>query len=280
MRIINLIENTEGRSGCLSEHGLSFYVETKKHRMLVDTGASDAFLQNAQKLGVDLRTVDLVILSHGHYDHGGGILGFAGVNPDAKILMQKLAGEEYYHKNDEMEKYIGIDSRIMELPGVVLMEGDREIDDEISVFTNVTGRKLWPSGNRELKVKRDGAFYQDEFLHEQYVVITEDGKKVLMSGCAHNGILNILEKYREIYRAAPDAVISGFHMKKKNYTEEDIETIKEIAVRLKKWDSIFYTGHCTGELPYQLMKEMMGEQLVYVHSGDEIQLFQAAHYRY
>lgn len=271
MKVICLMENTQGERECLYEHGLSFYVETPKHRLVVDTGASGAFMENALRLGVDLGRVDTVILSHGHYDHAGGIMEFARRNPDAKILMQKLAKEAYYHKNANMERYIGINPQIAELPQVELLEGDREIDKEISVFTNVTGRKSWPSGNRELKVKKDGEFYQDDFLHEQYLVITENRKRVLMSGCAHNGILNILEKYREIYGEDPDAVFSGFHMRKKSdYTQEDIEMIRETAFQLKKSDSVFYTGHCTGEYPFGLMKEIMGERLVYVHSGDKV----------
>lgn len=271
MRIINLIENTEGNKGCLYEHGLSFYVETASHRLLVDAGATNAFMENAKKLGVDLEKVDMMILSHGHYDHAGGILAFAEKNPKARILMQRTAGEEYYHKSDVIEKYIGIDPQILALGQVEMIDGDKKIDDEIFLFSGVTGRRLWPSGNRELKVKREDRFYQDEFLHEQYLVLEENGKKVLLSGCAHNGILNILEKYREIYGNDPDVVISGFHMRKKSgYTEEDMDTIRKIAEELKKTDTIYYTGHCTGETPYQIMKECLGEQLVYVHSGDEI----------
>ena len=76
MKIVNLIENTEGCSGCASEHGLSFYIETVKHKLLVDTGATDTFIRNAEILGVDLAAVDTVILSHGHYDHGGGLPAF------------------------------------------------------------------------------------------------------------------------------------------------------------------------------------------------------------
>lgn len=271
MRIVNLIENTEGRQGCLYEHGLSFYVETARHKLLVDTGATDAFLENAAKLGIDLRQIDMVILSHGHYDHAGGILGFARQNPDARILMQRSAGEEYYHKNDVLTKYIGIDSGIMELPQVELIDGDKRVDEEIFLFSGVTGRKLWPSGNRELKVKRGDDFFQDEFLHEQYLVLEEQNRRVLISGCAHNGILNILEKFREIYGTDPDVVISGFHMRKKSgYTEEDLDTVRKIAAELVKTDTIYYTGHCTGEIPYQILKESMGKQLMYIHSGDEI----------
>lgn len=271
MRIVNLIENTPGAGGCLCEHGLSFYVETKKHKLLVDTGATDAFITNADKLGVDLKQVDIVILSHGHYDHAGGILGFVEVNPDARILMQRLSGEEYYHKNDSMEKYIGIDSRIKELPQAEWIDGDKRIDDEIFLFSGVAGRKLWPSGNLELMVKKEERFYQDDFLHEQYLVLKEDKRRILLSGCAHNGILNILDRFREIYGTNPDIVISGLHMRKKSgYTDEDLKVIRQIGMELAKLNTRFYTGHCTGEVPYQILKEYMGKQLRYVHSGDEV----------
>lgn len=273
MRIVNLIENISGSSGCLAEHGLSFYIETSKHKMLVDTGASNAFLSNAKSLGIDLTQVDTVILSHGHYDHAGGILDFTQLNPHAKIYMQSSAVDEYYHKSDVEERYIGIDSRIKELSQVELVEENKQIDDELFLFSGVTGRRLWPSGNLVLKVKRDNAFYQDEFDHEQYLVIEEAGKKILVSGCAHNGILNILDKYFEIYGSNPDVVISGFHLMKKNgYSEENLENVRQIALELKETDIQFYTGHCTGEVPFEILKEVLGNQVEYVHSGDEIKI--------
>ena len=93
----------------------------------------------------------------------------------------------------------------------------------------------------------------------------------MVSGCAHNGILNILERYNDIYGENPAAVISGFHMRKKSgYSDLDVELIEQTARELQKTETMFYTGHCTGEFPYEIMKKIMGEQLVYVHSGDEI----------
>lgn len=273
MRIVNLMENIPGSSNCLAEHGLSFYIETSNHKLLVDTGASDAFLSNAKHLGIDLAQVDTVILSHGHYDHSGGILGFAKVNPNAKILMQQSATKEYYHKSETEERYIGIDPQIQELSQVEYVNGNKRIDKELFLFSGVTGRKLWPSGNRVLAVKRDDEFFQDEFDHEQYLVIEDDDKHILISGCAHNGILNILEEYHQIYGANPDVVISGFHMMKKNgYREEDLEIVRKIAQELKNTETKFYTGHCTGEIPYEILKEILGEQVEYVHSGDEVLL--------
>lgn len=273
MKIVNLIENTKGGRDCLFEHGLSFYVETKRHRLLVDTGASDAFIRNAGRLGIDLKKVDTVVISHGHYDHAGGVLAFAKQNSAARIWIQRLAKEAYYHRNERMEKYIGMDPGVKELPQIEWVDGNRRIDDEIFLFGGVCGRRLWPSGNRELAVKRGEEFYQDEFFHEQYVVLEEAEKKVLISGCAHNGILNILDTFREICGRDPDVVISGFHMRKKSgYGKEDLELAENTALELKRLNTRFYTGHCTGEIPYQAMKNVMGEQLQYVHSGDEILL--------
>lgn len=271
MRIITLMENTPGRSDCLFEHGLSIYVETDEHKLLVDTGASGKFLQNAAAMGIEIEKVDTLILSHGHYDHSGGILSFAERNKKAVIYLQKTAGGEYYHKEAGEERYIGIDSRILRLGNVKIIEGAYRIDKELFLFGGVTGRKLWPSGNRVLKVKQEEEFIQDEFGHEQYLVIETEGKKLLISGCAHNGILNILEKFHEIYGAWPDRVISGFHLKKKNgYSPEDMKIIRQLATELLRLPTKFYTGHCTGEEPYDMMKEIMGEKLVYIHSGDEI----------
>ncbi len=277
VRVITLIENTQGERMCLAEHGLSFYIETSKHKILADTGASDAFLENARRLEVCLEQVDTAVISYGHYDHAGGLLSFVKENPGAEIWIRRLAGEEFYHKTGEREKYIGIAPEVMKLSQVKAVDGDQRIDEELFLFGNITKRRLWPSGNRELKVKKEDIFLQDEFEHEQYLVIDEmpcgERKPVLFSGCAHNGILNILDRFRELYGRDPEAVFSGFHMRKKDdYAREDIETIEEIGRELSRMKTRFYTGHCTGEIPFRILKRYMGEQLVYVHSGDEVSL--------
>lgn len=270
MKITNLIENIQGKQDVLFEHGLSFYIETPKHKLLVDCGQTDAFLENARRLNVDLKKVDTVILSHGHYDHSGGILPFTEVNSNADIYMQKKALLPYYHKTEEEERYIGIDPKIAELSQVKLVDGDFRIDEELMLFSDVTGRNLWPKGNLELKKKAGDEFVQDTFDHEQYLVITEGDKSTLFSGCAHNGILNILDHYHKLFGAYPDAVVSGFHMKKKEYTTEDDALIMETAKQLCSMPTKFYTDHCTGEYAFDRMKEIMGDQLTYMHSGDSL----------
>ncbi len=276
MRIVNLIENTGGSEGCACAHGLSFYVETEKHKLLVDLGPSDETLKNAEKLGVDLTQVDTVILSHGHYDHSGGIMGFSRINPKAVIYMQESAKNDYFADDGESAgkeryRYIGIDKDIVILPRIRMIRGDYQIDDELELFTVKERTHKLPFTNKWLLIRENGEFVRDDFRHEHYLVISDVDTRILISGCAHNGILSILDAYREKYGSSPDAVISGFHlMKKVKYTDEELREVIDIGKELKKYPTMFYTCHCTGEKAYRIMKLSMGEQLQYVHTGDEV----------
>ncbi len=277
MRIINLIENTEGPSGCAYAHGLSFYVETKKHRMLLDLGPSGETLQNAQIRGIDLKKVDTVILSHGHYDHSGGILPFAGINDQALIYMQETAVGDYFSDRGksapERYEYIGIDKDIAKLPQVRFLQGDNQLDEELELFTIKNRSHKLPSSNKRILVRKGDLLQCDDFVHEQFLVIRQGKTRILMSGCAHSGILSIMDAFCDKYGKEPDLVISGFHlMKKAEYTGDEIREIEEIAEELKKYSTRFITCHCTGLPAFDRMKAIMGDQLTYVHSGEEIDI--------
>lgn len=267
MKIINLVEDTQGNTNCEYEHGLSFYVETCKHKLLIDTGATPMFIRNAQRLGIDLSQIDTLVLSHGHYDHSGGIISFSKINSKAKIYMRKTAVEDYFHG----ERYIGIDKEIIGLSNIIYTDECMEIDEEIKLFSNITGRRLWAKGNLSLSKMVDNKLIPDTFDHEQCVVISENNENILISGCAHNGILNILDKYRELYNSLPNIVITGFHLNKKTpYTQEEIDNIKKLGAELNKIDAVFYSGHCTGKPAFDIMKEIMNDKLREIHSGDTI----------
>ena len=277
MKIINLIENTEGHNGCSYAHGLSFYVETEKHKMLLDLGPSDETLKNAKMLEIDLANVDTVVLSHGHYDHSGGIIPFTKVNDKAIIYMQASAVRDYYADDGENVperfRYIGIDKEIAKLPQVRPVDGDIRIDEELELFTIQNRRRALPFTNKRLLVFEEGKFRCDDFIHEHFLVIRQDGKSILMSGCAHNGILSILDEYIDRYGKEPDVVISGFHlMKKTDYLKGEIRDIEEIAKELKSYPTKFITCHCTGTVAYDIMKNIMEDSLAYVHSGEKLEL--------
>lgn len=268
MKIITLVENTCQNENCIAEHGLSVYIETEKHKLLMDTGQTDALIKNAETLGVDLSAVDTVVLSHGHYDHSGGILPFCRLNGKASIVMQKSAAEPHYNG----EKYIGIDPDILKLRNLILIDGNKELDEELFLFGGIKGRRCYPQCNRKLSKITNGEKVSDDFLHEQCLVVSQNNDKWLLSGCAHNGILNILDRYKEIFGSLPDHVISGFHMMKREgvHTEEEKEIIIQTSKELSKTKTMFYSGHCTGIPAFELMKSVMGEQLTALHSGSVI----------
>jgi 7,8-dihydropterin-6-yl-methyl-4-(beta-D-ribofuranosyl)aminobenzene 5'-phosphate synthase len=119
--------------------------------------------------------------------------------------------------------------------------------------------------------KVGGVHMRDTFAHEQCLVITQGRQHVLVSGCAHNGILNIVDRYKEMLGSYPDVVISGFHMIQKNeYTNQDIDIIKETAHALMETGAIYFSGHCTGTFAYGIMKEIMGKKLQSIHSGKRL----------
>lgn len=269
MRIVVLIEDSAGGRDVASEHGLSLYTETEKSRILMDTGASDKTLENARRLGVDPSDIDKIVISHGHYDHTGGLLAFSKAAERAEVFMRKSALGDFYHG----ERYIGADKKIAYLENLRLIEdaGAVVIGEGVSLFSVITGGEIVPSGTLALSERKDGKNLPDDFSHEQCLVIEEGEKKILFSGCAHNGILNILNSFKELYSTCPDFVFSGFHMMKKTeYTEEEVRRIRLTAEKLSSLPTVFYTGHCTGDAAFDIMKEIMAEKLVKIHSGDEI----------
>lgn len=273
MKFTILIENNEciEMSGLACEHGLSVYVETNERKILFDAGQTGAAIDNAKKLGIDVSEASALVLSHGHYDHTGGTPAFAELNDKAPIYLQSTAVKQFKNGTG---KYIGIDYSILDLPQLRLLTGDTKLGDDFEIFTDINGRKFFPEGNKTLTMEKDGEWVQDDFSHEQCAVIREGDKTLLLSGCAHNGILNILAKYREKFGDYPSFCISGFHMMKQDgYTERDYEIIEETAKELLKIPTIFYTGHCTMHEPFVIMKKIMGDKIFEINTGLSVELF-------
>src|SRR5262245_55005043 len=115
MKITVLIENLKNDSkDLMHEHGLSLYIQKDDSRVLFDTGITGNFITNAKKLGIALENIDAVVLSHGHHDHGGGLLPFFKVNSKAKVYMKRQASGDYYFHTMGFKKSIGIDKQIFE----------------------------------------------------------------------------------------------------------------------------------------------------------------------
>ena len=263
MKITSLLENTAERDDVQTEHGLSLYIETEGHRILFDMGQTDAFARNAQTLGIDLSQVDIAILSHGHYDHGGGLNTFLRLNSKAPIYVHEKAFEAHHNASG---KYIGVAPSLAEHPRIIRV-GDRvELDSELLLCTCNDRIDGVPASARGMTVCENGVHRQDNFLHEQYLVITEGDKRVAVSGCSHKGILNIVRWL------SPDVLIGGFHFMKLDPAGEDAAYLSSAADALLTQPCVYYTGHCTGEDAFTFLKARMGERLHGIHAGTVIQI--------
>lgn len=263
MQIRVLMENSALNESFAAEHGLSLYIEANGKKILFDAGQTDAFALNAEKLSVDLSQVDLCVLSHGHYDHSGGLLRFLEINDHAPIYMHRRAPLPHYNGT---VKYIGIDARLSGHPRVLYTDDTLDLGHGMQLCTCNALSSGCPASARGMTVRCGEDFQQDSFEHEQYLVIEEEGKRIVISGCSHKGILDIVKWLN------PDVLIGGFHFVKLDPEGEDRAFLEDAAKELLARDCIYYTGHCTGEAAFTFLKERMGEKLKAMPAGTEILL--------
>lgn len=271
MKITVLVEDTPGTHGLEHEHGLSLYIETHTHKILFDMGQSSMFIRNAEKLGIDLSEVDTAIVSHGHYDHGGGLADFLKLNSKATIYIRRSAFGDYYSSSTGKLRYIGLDSALKSSEQIVLTDEKLLIDEDLYLFSEVCGKRLWSYANAPLYELQNGEYVPDSFGHEQNLVIIEDNKYCLISGCSHCSPVNIIDKISHYSNATPNVFIGGFHLSiKSEFTAENLDYIHELADVLSEHKTQYYTLHCTGVPAYNELKKTMADNLSYLSPGDSI----------
>ena len=273
MKVITLMEDTACAPGFACEHGLSFYIETGDKKLLFDMGQTDLFLQNAQTLGVPLDEVDTAFVSHGHYDHGGGLAAFLEVNRRASVYLHKRAFEPHFSQKPDGIKPIGLDAALAESGRLVLTDGVTQIDQNLTLFSDITGQDCCPGGNRTLFEQENGQYVPDRFVHEQSLIVREGDKAALFTGCAHRGVVNICARAKEIIGRDPDFVIGGMHLfSPSTGKSEPDENIRAVASRLAKTSSRYYTCHCTGQHAFAVLRETLGERIAFLAAGSVIEL--------
>ncbi len=264
MKLTVLTENTTRDPKLIAEHGLSLHLEANSLKLLFDTGQTDALIANAARLGVDLSSVDIAVLSHGHYDHGGGIAAFLQHNAKAKVYLSRQAFGEHYNAAG---RRIGLDPALQQENRLVPVGDSFALHPHMTLFScndAVLPNPVEPFG---LQIMRQGKLQPDDFLHEQYLLIEENGQRILISGCSHKGVCNLAAHFR------PDILIGGLHLSKLDpRVPEDAARLDAIAAELLRLPTRYYTCHCTGEAQYAYLREKMGWRLSYLHTGDTLEL--------
>ena len=282
MRIVALLENTlaEREKDLTPEHGLSLYIERDDQRLLFDTGATQAFRQNAERLGIDIAGVDVAVISHHHFDHGGGLPYFLETNHEAKVYLRKCDEGDYtFRAFGIIKKYIGLDTELFQrYPArFEFVEGFTEILPGVFILTEIEKRYPLPKGNRRLFVERAGVRSLDNFEHELVMVVKEEAGLAVFTGCAHGGILNMIDTVvRRFPGVAIKAVFGGFHLvgiPVLNTMAGSRREVEDIGREMLKYPiGSVYTGHCTGMKAYRILKRVMGEKLQHFPTGSEVVL--------
>ncbi|TYB93728.1 MAG: MBL fold metallo-hydrolase [Kosmotoga sp.] len=263
--MITVLCNDKALKGFRKEHGISFLIDLGNKKYLFDTGTTDVALENARKLGIDLNTIDSVIISHGHYDHLGGLAGFLRLIGKRKVyigkgaLNRKFSGEKSASPKESYNEYLALGAEFETI------EKNTKISDGIFVIsaapfvTNERPQKKYKHINIDRKET-------DEFNDELTLLIIRESKGTVVTGCSHRGITNILA---EAFRHCEiENVLGGLHL-----LHKDVQELNMICDKLEEFGvSNYFIGHCTGDKAIRIMKERLSANFKEIMSGDIISL--------
>ena len=266
MRVIVLSENRK-KNQCNNEEGLSLYVEVNNNKLLLDTGITDLFIENSEILNIDLSKIEIIVLSHGHWDHGNGLKYLNGDNKTVILHPNSFADRYSIRRNEE---YAGINLKLEEMSqkyNVIQTKTSYKIFENIWFLGEIERKndfeaKKFPTILAESKI--------DYIEDDSGIVIKTDNGIIVISGCSHSGICNTIEQAKKIANENRIcAVMGGFHLKEVD--EMTQETIKYFA---NNNVASAYMGHCTSdEVINEFKKQLEGKCKVEIlYSGAEFEL--------
>ncbi|MCR1898856.1 MBL fold metallo-hydrolase [Irregularibacter muris] len=271
MNITTLIENKSGGKEELNtEHGLSMYIEIDGKNILFDTGQSGKFIDNAKKLNIDLKDLDYAILSHGHYDHSGGFVRLIQeINPKIKLYVGKGFFHEKYNLHQEDYEYVGNDFdedflRSNHIPVEYIQENSMNITENLIAFTNFHRNEEFENSNQNMFIKEKNKYKKDLFLDEISLGIPSKEGFVLLVGCSHVGIVNILDTVIQRTNKNIHTFLGGTHL----VTEEEEKINRVIQYIQEKDIQVVGACHCTGKNGETMLREQLGEKFKNNRTGN------------
>jgi 7,8-dihydropterin-6-yl-methyl-4-(beta-D-ribofuranosyl)aminobenzene 5'-phosphate synthase len=247
--ILVLIDNQASDNGLVAEHGLAVHLDLGTRRLLFDTGQTGAILANAMRLGVDLASVDTVSLSHGHYDHTGGLAEvLAAIRGEVTIYAHAAALQRKYHCTADGVRSIGMPDRCIESvrqSGVNLrtVTGPTEIAPGVFLTGEVPRRHRQELDDEGFRLDREGSRI-DSLPDDQSLFIPTPGGTVVLLGCAHSGVISTLDYIRHLTDGQPiRAVLGGMHLR--SASDErlawTIDALRGLSIER------LCPAHCTGD---------------------------------
>lgn len=280
MKLISLIDNTAVDEKLYSENGMSFYLEFGGKNYLIDAGLTGKAAENARRMGLPVQKLDSVVITHNHSEHIGGIDSFMKLSPDAGIYLRAGAQTECFRKNGLFKEAVGAGKGFFRkyAKNLVLFNSFSEVAEgfylascEVFDEKNINPDRSCFSldGRKQLPY---------DMSDESFAVIFPKKRKadglVIVGGCFHCGVQNILETIKQCWYGIPVlAIVGGFHFMGTNPKtlgcSAEYVTAQARALKLSNAEKI-YACHCTGFKGFDIMDEILGDKLMYIGGGEEI----------
>lgn len=253
----------------LPEWGLCIYIEHDGHKILLDTGGSGKFAENAKMLDIPLQEIEYGVLSHAHYDHADGLATFFAQNRKASFYLREGAAENCYGKKWIFHKYVGIKKGTLQKyrERIVYAKGDYELFPGAYLIPHKTQGLEAFGAKANMYVRAGHRWCPDAFSHEQSLVLRAEKGLVIFNSCSHGGADNIIKEVAETFSEEPIyALIGGFHLFASSEAEVRALAARIRAIGIEK----VITGHCTGKRAYAILQEELGEGMTQMYTGFEI----------
>lgn len=275
MRIQILVENYVKKRGLAAEHGLSVFIEHENVKVLFDTGQSELYCRNAENMGIDLSQTDCIVLSHGHYDHCGGLLHFPQRSPFPPIYAHPCAFEPKFASEADGRSFrsIGIPWSLHSYPDIqsslVFTSKRTSIGNGMTLFAEIPSTTAFEEIPTGFYTGDDRGKSRDMFPDEQMLVYDGIDGLVLFLGCSHPGVINcITHAMRQYPGKIINTVLAGMHLENVSPLRLQMTMQSFLDLDIRKIIPL----HCTGLHALEEMKRFLGARCIPLHVGDTLEI--------
>ncbi len=280
LKIISIIENTSVNEKLFTEDGMSLFVEYEGKNYIIDTGLTGKAVDNAKRMRLPIDNIEAVILTHNHHAHLGGIDAIMRLNPEAKIYLRVGAKTEVFKKSGLLKSVAGAGGSFFRKyeENLVLFNSFSEVVEGFYLASCEDFDEKHENPDSSYVYKLEKKFVAFDYSDESFAVIFPKKRKadglVLVGGCFHCGVVNMLDTVAKRWHDIPIlAVIGGFHFSGSNpktlNCSADYVTAQARGLKMSGAEKV-YACHCTGFRGFDIMDETLGDRLMYLGGGEQI----------